>query len=242
MATPSEVTPQPWNVRSRVNEYGGGEYAVAGGVVVFSELSDGRLYVIRDGGDPQPITPAAALRYADLRLHVDRSLVLAVREDHRAPGEPVTTLVALDLAGDNAEGGRVLCSGADFYASPELSLDDRLAWTEWNHPNMPWEATAIMVGRLSPDPAGGSVEQVHQVAGGPSEAAAQPGWAPDGRLIFLSERTGWWNLYAWNGEETTALCSRVGRLLRPAMAVACPIRTLGWTTGGWPASASSTAS
>ncbi|HEY5846547.1 MAG TPA: S9 family peptidase, partial [Microlunatus sp.] len=83
---PEEVTPEPWNVRSRVNEYGGGEYAVAGGVVVFSELSDGRLYVIRAGGEPQPITPTAALRYADLRLHLDRSLVLAVREDHRAPG------------------------------------------------------------------------------------------------------------------------------------------------------------
>ena len=203
---PEEVTPEPWNVRSRVNEYGGGEYAVAGGVVVFSELSDGRLYVIRAGGEPQPITPTAALRYADLRLHVDRSLVLAVREDHRAPGEPVTTLVALELAGDNAEGGRVLCSGADFYASPELSLDDRLAWTEWNHPNMPWEATAIMVGRLSPGPDGGSVADVQQVAGGPSEAAALPSWAPDGRLTFLSERTGWWNLYAWNGAETTALC------------------------------------
>ena len=174
--------------------------------MVFSELSDGRLYVIRAGGEPQPITPTAALRYADLRLHLDRSLVLAVREDHRAPGEPVTTLVALELAGDNAEGGRVLCSGADFYASPELSLDGRLAWTEWNHPNMPWEATAIMVGRLSPGPDGGSVADVQQVAGGPSEAAALPSWAPDGRLIFLSERTGWWNLYAWNGAETTALC------------------------------------
>ncbi len=64
----------------------------------------------------EPITPGLPLRYADLHLHPERNLVLAVREDHRADGEPVTTLVGLDLDGDNPDGGRVLCEGADFYA------------------------------------------------------------------------------------------------------------------------------
>ena len=160
---PEEVTPPPWNVRSRVNEYGGGEYAVAQGVVVFSDVRDGRLYRLSDGNEPQPITPALPLRYADLRLHSERDLVLAVREDHRPAGEPVTTIVALGLTGDDADGGRVLCTGADFYASPALSGDGRLAWTEWNHPDMPWDATALMVGRFD----GTRVADRYHVAGAP---------------------------------------------------------------------------
>ena len=104
-----------------MHEYGGGEYDVRDGVVVFSELSDGRLRVITDGRPAYAITPEDDLRYGDVRVHPDRNLVLAVREDHRGGGEPVNTIVALDLDGDNADGGRVLCSGADFYSTPELS-------------------------------------------------------------------------------------------------------------------------
>ena len=116
-------------------------------LVVYTELADGRVYRIADGGPPTPITPAGGFRYGDLRVHPDRNLVLAVREDHSGGGEPVNTIVALDLAGENADGGTVLCAGADFYSTPELSAAGRLAWTEWNHPNMPWDATTVMVGR-----------------------------------------------------------------------------------------------
>jgi hypothetical protein len=66
-----------------------------------------------------------------------------------APGEPINTIVALDLDGPNPDGGTVLCSGADFYSTPELSASGRLAWVEWHHPNMPWDSTAIMTGFLS---------------------------------------------------------------------------------------------
>ncbi|HYI59546.1 MAG TPA: prolyl oligopeptidase family serine peptidase [Microlunatus sp.] len=186
------VTPAEFNVRSRVHEYGGGAYAVRNGVVVFSDFSDGRLYRLQHG-DTSAITAVSSHRYADLRVHPDRDLVLAVREDHAGDGEPVTTIVALDLHSEGV--GTVLCAGADFYADPELSDDGELAWTEWNHPAMPWDATLIKRGRLvDGDPI--EVAEVTDVAGGESESAVHPRWAPGGELIFVSDRTGWWNLFS----------------------------------------------
>jgi dipeptidyl aminopeptidase/acylaminoacyl peptidase len=198
---PVEVTPAPAYVRDRVHEYGGGEYHVAAGTVIYSEYSDSRLYVIRGDAKPQPITPEGAFRFGDIRVHPDRGLVLAVREDHSGDAEPINTIVALDLDGQNPDAGEVLCGGADFYSTPELSADGRLAWTQWNHPNMPWDSTTIMVGRLSAS----RVVNSQSIAGGPNESAVQPRWLGD-KLIFVSDRTNWWNLYLWSGDDVRALC------------------------------------
>jgi dipeptidyl aminopeptidase/acylaminoacyl peptidase len=193
-----EVTPGTANVRTRVHEYGGGAYDVRDGVVVYSELTDGRLYRVSDGAT-EPITPAGELRFADVRVHPAQGLVLAVREDHRSAEEPTNTLVALELAGPNADGGVVLCSGADFYSTPELSAAGRLAWVQWDHPAMPWDATSLRVGRLQDDVSQGwVVTEEESVAGGSEESAVQPRWLPDGTLVFVSDRTDWWNLYAWS--------------------------------------------
>lgn len=193
-----ELTPPPFDVRSRVHEYGGGEYAARNGQLVFSDVADGRLYLVRSDGPPVPLTPRAAYRFADLRLHPERNVALAVREDHSGGGEPVNTVVALGLDGD-LDGGAVLCCGADFYADPELARDGRLAWTEWDHPAMPWDATRIRVALLLDQ----RLVDVEQVAGGPAESAMHPRWTPDGTLIFLSDQTNWWNLYAWSAAGGT---------------------------------------
>jgi dipeptidyl aminopeptidase/acylaminoacyl peptidase len=185
-----ELTPDHY-VRTRVHEYGGGEYAVDRGVVVFSDFHDGRLYVARDGTSISPLTAEDGdVRFADLRVHADRDLVLAVREDHRGPDEAVNTVVAIDLKTAGQGVGNVLCSGADFYSTPELSSDGRLAWVEWDHPSMPWDATRVCAGDFD----GSSVESVRTVAGAPTESAVQPRWAGD-QLVFVSDRSGWWNLY-----------------------------------------------
>ena len=198
---PVEVTPPPAYVRDRVHEYGGGEYHASSGTVVYSEFTDGRLYTVRSVGGPRPITPESAFRFGDIRVHPDRGLVLAVREDHSGAGEPINTIVALDLDGPNPDGGTVLCSGADFYSTPELSASGRLAWVEWHHPNMPWDSTAIMTGFLS----GAVITDSQAVAGGPHESAVQPRWL-DEKLIFVSDRTNWWNLYLWSDGRVQALC------------------------------------
>jgi dipeptidyl aminopeptidase/acylaminoacyl peptidase len=207
---PVEVTPAPAYVRDRVHEFGGGEYHVSAGAVVYSEFSDDRLYSVRGAAEPQPITPEGAFRFGDIRVHPDRGLVLAVREDHSGSGEPVNTIVALDLDGPNPDGGAVLCAGADFYSTPELSASGRLAWTQWNHPNMPWDSTTIMVGYLS----GSRIINSQPVAGGPSESALQPRWLDD-NLIFASDRSNWWNLYLWNEEGLRPLCAAEAEFCEP---------------------------
>ena len=201
---PVEVTPSTANVRSRVHEYGGGAYDVRDGIVVYSEMSDGRLYRVEGSAAAQPLTASGELRFADLRVHPSRNLVLAVREDHRGPGECVNTLVAVPLCSDSGEPGPgdVLCSGADFYSTPELAGDGRLAWVQWDHPAMPWDATTLAVGALTKDRDGSwEVADAQAVAGGPGQSALQPRWTPSGTLVFVDDRTGWWNLYALSGAD-----------------------------------------
>ncbi|MGI3781180.1 MAG: prolyl oligopeptidase family serine peptidase, partial [Janthinobacterium lividum] len=203
-----ELTPGSPNVRTRVNEYGGGEYGVRDGVVVYSDLADGRLRRRDPDGTVTVLTAEGPLWYGDPDVHPSTSsgndgtgLVVAVREDHRPDvvaehGEAVTTLVAVPLDGSAAhdvDAVTVLASGADFYSTPQLSADGRLAWTQWDHPNMPWDSTALHVAPLEADGLGAA----ETVAGGPEESAVQPRWI--GRdLLFASDRTGWWNLYLYS--------------------------------------------
>ncbi len=174
-------------------------------MVYFSNFADQRLYrvepdaTLEDGfGVPHPLTPQTALRYADGVVDAARQRLICVREDHRVTmREAVNTIVAVDLLNDKS-GGEVLVSGNDFYAAPRLSPDGtQLAWLTWNHPHMPWEETELWVAPVLED---GTLGEAEQVAGGEGESIFQPAWSPDGRLYFVSDRTGWWNLYRRSGE------------------------------------------
>jgi dipeptidyl aminopeptidase/acylaminoacyl peptidase len=188
----ADRTPRPFNVRTRVHEYGGGSYTVAGGVVVFSNFADNRLYRLDPGAaEAVPITPEGPWRFADLRLDPRRLRVLAVREDHSGPGEAKASIVAIPLNGASSPG--VLVEGPDFLAAPRLSPDGtRLAWLEWDHPDMPWDGSRLRTAGFTAD---GTLEEPVLAAGGVDESIAQPEWSPDGVLHFVSDRTGWWNLY-----------------------------------------------
>ncbi|MBD1931137.1 MULTISPECIES: S9 family peptidase [Cyanophyceae] len=187
-----DIAPPPFNVRTRVNEYGGGAYCVADGIVYFSNFADQRLYRLIPGSQPQPLTPEAKMSYADAIIDRQRKRLYAVREDHTGEGkEAVNTLVSINL--ENGEDVRVLVSGNDFYSSPRLKPDgSQLAWLTWNHPNMPWDGTELWVAQINPD---GSLGESQLVAGGADESIFQPEWSPDGILHFVSDRSGWWNLY-----------------------------------------------
>lgn len=188
-----DVLPPPWNVRSRVHEYGGGAYAVANGSVYFVENRDQRLYRKGPREMPEPLTPESAARYADIVVDAPRNRLLAVCEDHSERGrEAVQSIVAVDLQRPGHV-PRVVVSGADFYSNPRLSPDGyRMCWLEWHHPNLPWDGTELWIGEFSAD---GGVVARHKVAGGPSESVFQPQWSPDGVLHFISDRNGFWNLY-----------------------------------------------
>ncbi|WP_421659074.1 S9 family peptidase [Leptothermofonsia sp. ETS-13] len=195
----TDITPPPFNVRTRVHEYGGGSYLVHEGMVYFSNFADQRLYRHRAGEKPIPITPEKAWRYADGVIDIQRQRMICVREDHTGAGEAVNTIVSLSLDGSEFE-QTILVSGNDFYSSPRLSPDGSyLAWICWNHPNMPWDGTELWVGEVKAD---GSLGETWKVAGGLEESIVQPEWSPDGRLYFVSDRTNWWNLYRWQGKQT----------------------------------------
>ncbi len=187
----ADVTPAGFNARTRVHEYGGGDYAVSNGTIVFSNFTDQRLYLQELGSEPRQLTTQSAMRYADGQIDGRRNFLYCVREDHSGPGEAVNTVACVDLNGDDA--GKIVVFGNDFYSSPRLSRDSsRLAWLTWNHPNMPWNGTELWVGKLDDD---GSVTEKKCIAGGIDESIFQPEWSPDGVLYFVSDRTGWWNLY-----------------------------------------------
>jgi dipeptidyl aminopeptidase/acylaminoacyl peptidase len=191
----TDVNPPPFNARTRAHEYGGGAYIAGDGIVYFSNYDDQRLF--RSGAEagelPQPLSPARDMRYADGVVDRARQRMVLVREDHTGGGEAVNSLVSLDLEGDDAQGGMPLAAGGDFYSSPRLSPDGmHLAWLTWNHPNMPWDGCELWVGELAPQ---GEVRLARSVAGGEEESIFQPEWSPDGVLHFVSDRTGWWNLY-----------------------------------------------
>ncbi|MGE5603037.1 MAG: prolyl oligopeptidase family serine peptidase [Nitrososphaerales archaeon] len=202
----SDITPPEYSARTRVHEYGGAHYIVADGVIYFANMADQRIYRQPVGGTPQPITPEGApggrgMRYADFHLDRRRNRLLCVREDHSAGGEPVNNIVAIDLPGGGP--GMVLAEGYDFYASPRLDPSgERLAWLSWRHPNMPWDGTELWVADVTAD---GSLEDPRLAAGGPQESVFQPEWSPGGVLHFVSDRTGWWNLYRLVDGQVEAL-------------------------------------
>lgn len=207
-----DTTPPTFNARTRVHEYGGGDFVVGDGTIYFSNFADQRLYRHEPGAEPQPITPEADLRYADCVIDRLQRRMICVCEDHAVAGRgAIGTLMSLGLEG--GEGGQVLVFGNDFYSSPRLSLDgSRLAWLTWNHPNMPWDGTELWIGELRPD---GSLGRTERVAGGVDESIFQPEWSPEGVLHFVSDRTGWWNLYRWRDGRVEPLYEMAAEFGRP---------------------------
>ena len=207
----ADLTPMPFNARTRVHEYGGGAYTVRDGALYFSNFTDQWLYRQTGSAAPKPLTTADGLRYADAVVDTRRSRLICVREDHRLAGqEAVNSLVSVDLASGEET---VLVSGSDFYSNPRLNPDGtQLAWLAWNHPQMPWDGTELWVGTLQSD---GSLAEVRRVAGGDAESIFQPEWSPLGILYFVSDRSGWWNLYRVRNGSIEALWEKTADFGRP---------------------------
>ena len=202
-----DVTPPDFNVRSRVHEYGGSAYTVDDGIVYFSNFADQRVYRQTPGEAPVPITESGAF-WADYRVDSARHRLIGVREK-----DGVNVVAAIQGAHS-----AVIVEGADFYAHPVVSPDSKfLAWLQWNHPNMPWDGTELWVGMFDGD---GAIGARQKVAGGQDESIFQPEWSPDGALFFVSDRTGWWNLYRWRSgasgaSNVEAICPMAAEFGKP---------------------------
>ena len=212
---PVDVVPAGFNVRTRVHEYGGGAWFRDGKVIFCSSFDDSRLYRLDGvGATPQPITPESvephALRYADGRVFAGGRLIVCVRETHGAE-EPKNELVV--LPSDGSAEPRVVATGRDFYAAPRPSPDGAcLAWLAWDHPHMPFEGTDLCVAPLAAD---GSVSGGRRVAGSEHESIFQPDWSAHGLLHFVSDRTGWSNLYVERDGKVEALTNEEADLGYP---------------------------
>ena len=193
-----ECLPPPFSARSKVHEYGGGAFTVCNGRVWFCNQSDQRIYQAGDGRPIQPLTPEGPLRFADLVVDDRRERLIAVTEDHGAPGEPENTLHAIRFDGTLTR----LAEGHDFFAAPRISPDGRhMAWLTWDHPNMPWDRTTLWVAEFT---SSGTLTEVRAVVDG--AAICQPQWSPEGGLHFVSDRSGWWNLYRVCDTDVEPLC------------------------------------
>jgi len=220
----ADVLPAEFSARTRVHEYGGASYLVHRGTLFFSNRTDQRLWRLdAEGSAPRPLTPEppspAAWRYADGMASPDGCWIVCVRERHLGDQatDVVNDLVAVRVDGDgDGEGPAepiLLAEGHDFYAAPRLSPDGRrLAWLDWDHPNMPWDGTELWVADLGPDLA---VSNRRLVAGGTDESISQPRWSAASTLHWISDRNGWWNLYADDGAEGRALAPMEAEFARP---------------------------
>lgn len=209
-----DVLPEGFSASTRVHEYGGGAWWLHGDDVVFSNRSDQRLYRLAGGGDrPEPLTPEPATaqsdRYADGRFTADGRWVVCVRERHGDDGtEPSNEIVAVRVHPDDGiTEPTVLVAGADFHAAPRVSPDGTmLAYLRWHHPDMPWDGTELCVVHIYDDRELDAVVAGDPVvlAGSREESVGQPEWTPDGSLLFISDRTDWWNLYRFDAADVAA--------------------------------------
>ena len=219
--TVTDLLPEGANARTAVHEYGGGAWWLDGAVVFYVEWADQRLRRL-EGGTVTVLTPEPAAargdRYADGDVAADGTWLVCVREHHPREGAPasevVNEIVRLDARAPSEP--RVLVTGPDFVAAPRLSPDaGRLAWVSWDHPSMPWDDTVLTVRDLAT-----GADTV--VAGGPGESVVEPVWQADGSLHFLSDRTGWWNLYRWSPDAGVS----------PAVVVDAEIGLPAWQLAG----------
>jgi dipeptidyl aminopeptidase/acylaminoacyl peptidase len=194
-----ELTPGR-SVRCLVHEYGGGDYGVRAGLVVCADPAGGAFLA---GREARPLRSArAGARYGDFAFSPDGRWIAAVEEEH-GEGEVANRLVALAAAG----GERVVIADRhDFVSSPCFSPDGaRLAFLSWEHPDMPWDATTLRAVAFGP---AGPAGTPRAVAGGAEESIFQPGFSPAGTLRFVSDRSGWWNLWQEGEAAPRALCPR----------------------------------
>ena len=218
----SDHSPEGVSVRSRVDEYGGGAMCLvparSAGAFAYVDQADQRVWFC-DGpaqrATPQPLsaTPPEGdvHHHGGLSATPDGDWVLAVREVHlQGTRRPARSIVALSTRAA-PPGETTLLEGHDFFGSPRVHPDgDRLVVVVWDHPDMPWDASAVVVlplvrGARASGPAtleaGGPA---WLVAGGPEESVGQPAWARDGSLRFVSDRRDWWQPYAHPGRPETA--------------------------------------
>ncbi len=187
-----EVTNDGFDVRTMVHEYGGGAYAVANGIAFFVNKSNQDIYQVDPAHGPtikQITNSGLGERFADLVIDSANNLI-CVRELHHEETEPTNDLVHIDSISGEVS---VLHHRHDFYASPRISPNgNQIVFLAWDHPNMPWDGTQLYLGSFK---SSGELENTTIVAGGNEESIVQPIWLSNGRFAYVSDESGFWNIF-----------------------------------------------
>ena len=200
----TDLIPAPYSARSGVHEYGGRCYCLSDTHLFFVNSSDQQIYALpfaqgTENASPVLVTPSDKRRYADLEWVKGLNTLLAVCENHAHTGEAETTIVSINLKDLLLKGEQIepatLVAGADFYAYPRISPDQKqLCWLQWNHPQMPWFSSELWTADLAEN----TVSNCQLCAGGEDQAIFQPSWHPKGELYFCSDESDLWNIYRIN--------------------------------------------
>ncbi len=211
----SDITSKEYWIRTRVHEYGGGAYTLNQQFVYFANFKDQRLYCqpLNENQSPRPLTPekntdGSLGKYAALELSSDGKTVVFVYEKEYKKKENKNFIAALDLTSDEIAEPIILASGSDFYANPKISPDGRkITWLSWNHPNMPWNSTELILADF--DRKKGVVASEQKIAGGMEVSVCLPKFDQQGNLYFVMDEANqeennpknWWNIYCYkNGK------------------------------------------
>jgi dipeptidyl aminopeptidase/acylaminoacyl peptidase len=186
----TDILPEPYSARSHVHEYGGGSYCVDDELLFFINDKDQDIYCIRNNQVTR-VTTTENKRFADFIYDEKFHRLIAICETHKKKSV-TNSIVSIDVTG-----GQIITieQGNDFYASPRLnSSADQLCWQSWNHPNMPWDGNQLYLANINNE---GQIVDTTHIAGTDDVSVFQPQWSPDDILYFISDDTGWWQLYRY---------------------------------------------
>ena len=198
----SDVLPAPFSHGSKVHEYGGIAYTVFGKYLYFVNASDQRIYSVdlsEEDLSPTPITPKNSLRYADLIFDSRHKRIIAICEDHSETRSIKNYIVSIAITDESSE-ITTLISGSDFYAFPRLNSDNSdLCWIQWDHPNMPWDSTEIWTASNEKDEIKNRKCIIREKL---KQSITQPYWSSKNEIFYISDMSGWWNIYRANKDHT----------------------------------------
>ena len=223
------ITPENFNIRTAVHEYGGRCFCIVNDSIIFNNYKDGNLY--RQSLKPSPDPKSAPQRlsrdpvphnccgYADLVAIGNGKFILGIMETTRNNGQHCNCIVALSLGpislNIESEGDQVmqsepiiLAQGADFYANPVISSDGKkIAWFEWSHPDMPWDQSRLVCAQLKVESDAIFLDNLEVIVDEQNCAVCQLGFLNDNRLIFVSDSDAcdYWSMFQYRHGEITRL-------------------------------------
>ncbi|KAJ9217262.1 hypothetical protein DTO166G4_1317 [Paecilomyces variotii] len=198
--TSRDVLPAEYSAQTSIHGYGGTPFIVnpATGDLIFTDGRTKGVYILSpESGEVKPIidvdpsSPTTPVRYADFHVCASEpNWVLAV-EERGAGSDEIDRVIAIEIS---TKKQHVIAEGADFYSNPRFSADGkRVCWVQWSHPDMPWTGSLLYVADWLGD---GKIEKPVYIAGEAlKESILEPRWGIDGTLFFVSDRTGYWQLY-----------------------------------------------